>query len=428
MTKRPGLAVYLASRRLRGKARAEAQFRERTAAGTEDAARVGERLGKPDIARPEGPLVWLHAGQEGEALGFPELIDRLMEERDDLNFLVTTSDHDPEHPLGDLLPASVIQQHLPYDYAAGAEAFVAHWRPDLCLWSENRFHPGVLNAAASAGTDLILFDARVPERPGGFRWLPGIRRSLLSKFSHVLAGDDSAAKGLAALGIEAERLETVGFLQEGSAPLPCSQAERDMLAEDLQARPVWLAAGVTTDEFEMVERLHQQVMRRAHRLLMIVVPDDPAGAPALADHLEAEGWVVGRRWDEDEMEPDVEVYVGDDPEDFGLWYRLAPISFIGGTMATGARRNPYEAAALGSAVIYGPNPGRWRESFERLRDAGAARQILDPKDFGRALEQLLAPDKVAQMATAAWEVTTNGAEATDRLVELVMTSLDQRRI
>ena len=225
-----------------------------------------------------------------------------------------------------------------------------------------------------------------------------------------------------------DRIETVGFLQEGTAPLTCSQAERDMLAEELAARPVWLAAGAGADEFAILTGVHQQVMRRSHRLLLILAPQDPNEGPLLARKLESEGWVVGLRSLEDEPEPEVEIYIADVPGELGLWYRLAPTSFLGGTLSGGPVRNPYEAAALGSAVLYGPRPGPWRESFERLRDAGAARCVSDKQDLTRAVEELLAPDHVARMASAAWDVTTNGAQATDRVVELVLDTLDRKGV
>lgn len=427
MAKRPGLSVYLASQKLRGRARAEARLRQGLAEGSEDSARAAERLGKPRRERPAGPLVWLHAGNEAEALGFPELVDRLIEERDDLNFLITTTGHDPEHPLEARLPKDVIMHYAPYGEGQAVEAFLTHWKPDLCLWAENRFEPELIDRVKKAGIPMILVDARVPDR-SGWRWLPGIRRTLLRQFDRVLAGDETARDGLVSLGVPADRVEAIGFLQEGTAPLPCSQAERDMLAEDLAGRPVWLAAGADRAEFDLLAHVHQQIMRRSHRLLMVLAPRVPEDGPDLARRLEDEGWVVGLRSLEDEPEPETEIYIADLPDEMGLWYRLAPIAFMGGTLCGGPVRNPYEAAALGSALLFGPATGPWRESFERLLEAGAARSVTNGATLARGVDHLLAPDQAARMAAAAWDITTNGAHATDRVVEIALDALDARGV
>jgi len=424
------LAAYLAAKRLRGQSRAEQRLRRETAAGREDLARGAERLGLTQAPRPDGALVWLHVGSEAEAMGIFELVERLRDERGDVGVLITTARHGPDELLMARLPDDVVVQYAPYGVGPAAEAFFAHWRPDVAIWADNRLEPALIVAADRAGIPLFLIDARVPDRPG-WRWFRGLRRALLTRFAYVLAGDERAAAGLRALGVPADRIEATGFLQEGTAPLPCSNAERDSLAEVLAARPVWLAAGVTGKERAIVVEAHRQAMRRAHRLLLILVPEPVERGPAWAKVLEGEGWAVGLRSRDDEPEQDIEIYVADLADELGLWLRLAPVALMGGSLVSRAgrrARNPYEAAALGSAVLFGPQMGLWREACARLREAGAARAVSDTASLARAVEYLLAPDKAAEMAAAAWEVTTSGAAATDRIVDLALQALDERGV
>lgn len=430
MNRRPGvaLAFYLGAQSFGARTRAEARIAEDVERGRDDLERRSERLGAASEPRPEGPLVWIHVGSEAEAMGLPDLVDRLQEARGDLSFVVTTARHGPDELLASRLPREVVLQAAPY--RPGVAGFLSHWRPDVGIWADNRLAPALIEGAGKAGIPLFLIDARVPERPG-WRWLPGLRRALLRRFRYVLAGDERAAAGLKALGVPADRIEAVGFLQEGAAPLPCSQAERDSLAEVLAARPVWLAAGVHEAEVPLVIEAHRQAMRRAHRLLLVLRPDPLELGSELAAGLEADGWVIGLRSRDDDPEADVEIFVADLPEELGLWYRLSPVSLMGGSLegpGTAGGRNPYEATALGSAVLYGPRMGLWREAYERLRDAGAALAVSDGQSLARAVEFLLAPDKTAEMAAAAWEVTTSGAEATDRIVTLVLDALDERGV
>jgi hypothetical protein len=48
------------------------------------------------------------------------------------------------------------------------------------------------------------------------------------------------------------------------------------------------------------------------------------------------------------------------------------------------------------------------EAWGRLDAAGAARVVLNGADLGRAVEALLAADRVAAMAQAGWDVATKG--------------------
>ena len=106
-------------------------------------------------------------------------------------------------------------------------------------------------------------------------------------------------------------------------------------------------------------------------------------------------------------------------------YRLAPVTFLGGSLVSGVGgRDPFEAAALGSAILYGPNVGRYLAAYSRLASVGAARIVKDAETLAGAVQRLSAPDQAAAMAHAAWEVVTQGAEATDRLLDLLQDTLD----
>ena len=71
--------------------------------------------------------------------------------------------------------------------------------------------------------------------------------------------------------------------------------------------------------------------------------------------------------------------VSEDTKELGLWYRVAPVTLMGSSMVSGeGGRNPLEAAALGSAVLYGPGVRDYLDSYSRLAQAGAARGLRRP--------------------------------------------------
>ena len=69
---------------------------------------------------------------------------------------------------------------------------------------------------------------------------------------------------------------------------------------------------------------------------------------------------------------------------------------------------------MGSAIIYGPKPGIFGSVFGRLGAGQAARAVGDAADLGEALGDLLAPDRAARLAQAAWSLSSDGGEASER--------------
>lgn len=368
--------------------------------------RRGAVAGEGWPARPEGRVLWLHIPRAAGGQGMAEL-GRRLEEEDGFHVLLTGEEG---------------QGHLavPADHGAEVRAFLDHWRPDLIAIGEGELRPALLHEAAQRRIPLVILEGRAPWLVRGREaWFPGLVRSALADVRLVLAMDEGAARAFLRAG--AAQVEVSGRMEEASPVLPCLEAERAALAKAIATRPVWLAAMVPEGEEAAVIGAHRAALRLAHRLLLILVPENPARADALAQQMtDQEGWTVALRAREEEPEPETEVYIADNPQEFGLWYRLAPVTFLGGTLAgQGALRNPMEAAALGSAILHGPRTGVHGAAFGRLGAARAARAVASGNDLAEALGDLLAPDKAAKLAQAAWAVVSDGAEATERVLGLI---------
>ncbi|MEF3048073.1 3-deoxy-D-manno-octulosonic acid transferase [Pseudotabrizicola sp. L79] len=365
-------------------------------------------------ARPGGPLVWLHAPTADCVAGLAELARTLMDE-DGCAVVLTC-------PEVVAVPIGVLYEAPPEDDPADIRAFFDHWRPQVVVFSDGELRPAALHEADERRIPALMLDARTPYiLRGRDGWYPGLVRSSLQSFQHVIALDEASARSFRRAGAAQASVRAMGRLEEESAALPCLEAERAALAKLLATRPVWLASGLPEAEEAAVIAAHRSTLSLAHRLLLIIAPQEAERADALAARLaQEEGWVVARRAQDEEPEPDVEVFITDGMTELGLWYRLAPITFLGGSLAgKGCLRNPMEPAALGSAILYGPRPGPHGSSFGRLGAARAARAVGNGRDLAEALADLMAPDKAARLAQSAWGVASAGADVTAHVLDLI---------
>ncbi|MDP4032516.1 MAG: glycosyltransferase N-terminal domain-containing protein [Pseudorhodobacter sp.] len=378
------------------------------------ASRRATGLSADRPARPEGRLIWLHAPQADAACAMTRLAGRLQQEGGYPVLLTCPVLPDP-------MPG-VIMQPPPADSQAEVRAFLEYWHPDIALMSDGELRPAMLHAAQERGVALLMVNARAPHMlPDRDGWYPGLMKASLGVFRQVLAVDEVAAHAFRKAGATADQVQVTGRLEQGSAALPCTEAERAELARLLGTRPVWLATCLPEAEESAVIEAHRAALRLAHRLLLIVVPQNQALAGDLAKRMEdVEGWQVARRAADQEPDAETEVYIADAPVEYGLWYRLAPIAYMGGSLsASGCLRNPLEAAALGAAIIHGPRFGDFAGIFGRLGTARATRSVAGAPELVEALGDLLSPDRAARLAQAAWGVASEGVEASDRLVAMI---------
>jgi 3-deoxy-D-manno-octulosonic-acid transferase len=420
------LGLYLAWSARGARTFAERKLRERLAAGKEDAARLDERRGIAGLPRPDGPLIWFHAASVGESLALLELIRRVLEERSDLTVLVTTGTVTSAAVMADRLPERAIHQFAPLDAKPFVTAFLDHWKPDVAIWTESELWPTLVVETHARDIPMLLLNARMSKASHDkWRFARGMVRSLLGRFQAALVQDNLTMVYLRRLGMPVDRMKVMGTLKEGAAALPCNEDDRAELARVLAGRPVWLAASTHEGEEKLVLQAHRMAMRSSPRLLLILVPRHPERADEIVTHLQAEGWRFTRRSADEEPLDEAPVFLADTMGELGLWYRLSPISFVGGSLVAIGGHNPFEPAALGSAILHGPYVTNFVDIYDRLREGGAARLVSSPEKLAAQVAELLNPDAAATMAASAWQVISDGADVTDRALALIIDTLEE---
>lgn len=382
----------------------------------------------PVADRPDGELVWCHAPEPGSLLAIQDLAIRLCHSRSGLRVLITLpkSDTGAERPASP--HADVIIDDLPDDHPKSVAAFLNHWKPNACIWAWGRLRPNLIPAAAQRKCPLFLIDAD----SGGFdgrrdRWMRDLTFELVSTFSAILARSEAGFQRLIRLGISRDSIEMTPALQAGGQALPCIVSDMADLSAALVGRPVWFANQILEDELPTVLRAHRQALRLSHRLLLVVMPADPGQADKFATYMAQQDFRVLRWGDDGYPDSSTQIMLADDPAEIGLFYRLAPVSFLGSSLTGGPGGcDPFEAAALGSAVLYGPKVRRFLPSYTRLASEGAARIVNDATALATAVSRLIAPDQAAVMAHAGWDVISRGAALTDKVIDLVQDTLDQQ--
>lgn len=371
---------------------------------------------------PDGPLLWIW-DSTGAGSGAALVARRVIARLPDLQIALTPTS-DPPDDAG--LPPDALCLPAPEDRPASVKLVLDAWRPEMILLLGNVLPAALISEAARRDIPIALADAQFDT---GVAALSGDKiTALLGRLSRIYLRDGDSRRALERR-IPAERIEvSEGALVEPAEPLTCSEVERASMADAIGARPVWLATSVPGEELRAVLNAHSYAMRHAHRLLLLLAPDRDQDGPALAQQLSDEGWSVTRRSLEGEPQATTEIFVADDAQEYGLWYRLAPLSYMGGTLSGlgHAPRAPLEAAALGSAVLHGPHLGRHRAQYLRLEVAHACRGIRTEDDFPDAMADLIAPDRAAHLAHNAWLVSSGGAGAVETVAGGIAALLEAR--
>ena len=402
----------------------ERRLTSRLLMGKEDPERLEERLGISLAERPTGNLIWFHAASVGESLSLVELIKRISSSQPDYNFLITTGTITSAKLILSRLPSNAVHQYIPVDTPRAVEKFLDRWRPSLAIWTESEFWPNLISFTSARDIPMILINARISEKSyRRWRFFKKSLKNLIEKFNYSLIQDEKTVKYFSKIGISSNNFELTGTLKEGSAALPHSEIEQVEISKQILNRPVWLAASTHEGEEKLIAAAHRHASKASQGLLLIIVPRHPERGLEIASDLTKENFKIRLRSKKDKISSDTQIYIADTLGELGLWYRVAPVSFVGGSFVPVGGHNPFEPAALGSAILHGPYVENFKEIYNRLNVAGAAVKIEEASELGVKLIETLSPENAAKLAQSAWEVSSNGAEITDRAIKLIYENL-----
>jgi 3-deoxy-D-manno-octulosonic-acid transferase len=376
----------------------------------------------PYPERPDGPLIWGVVHDEHSARALIHLVERLHHLRGPCSLLMTYADKAPRVP--DRKGQFCFQ--LPVDTGETAQRFLEHWKPSICLWFGGDLRPALIAETNVAKVHMMLLSAEEHLLDQSvWRWLPSLARETLRSFASLAARDLAAQKSLRKMNGTQRDIEIHGTLQIAVVPPAANESVFTEVSNDLNGRPVWLAANIQEDELKDVLKAHREVVKINHRLALVLVATSFPVSVEARRVLKSQGWRVCHWEDGDPIEENTQIILVEEPEDMGLWYRIAPLSFLGSSLRPHYNGcDPYVPASLGSAVIYGPNVRHHTSSYSRLAAVGAARIVKDAEGLTMAVETLLASDQSALMAHAAWVAISEGAEATDAVIESIQAQLD----
>ena len=411
----PALAFYRIATTLLGPL-APALLNWRRRRGKEDPRRMAERMGYPSVARPAGPLVWLHGASVGEGIALLPLVERLVARG--LNVLVTSGTVTSATILADRLPAGALHQYLPLDIPGFLARFLAHWRPGLALVAESEIWPNMLRMVHEQGVPLMLVNARLSPRSFA-RWgkAPKVIGSLLSRIELCLAQTRDDAMRLQQLG--APNVEVSGNLKYDVPAPPYAQAALAQMTGAVGARPVWFAASTHAGEEDIILRVHQRLVQSFPDLLTILAPRHARRGPQIAQAAAGFGLPAALRSRGDQITPGTQFYIADTMGEMGLFYRLASIVLVGKSLGEArGGQNPIEPAKLGATVLHGPHVGNFMQVYQDLAAAQGAMEVADEAELEAALRLYFSdPALLRRSGRATQEAVERFGGATGRIMQ-----------
>lgn len=389
--------------------------------GKEDRARLGERFGHYDQQRPRGRIIWFHAASVGESSVAAGLIEALAKRDASLNFLISTGTRTSADLIARRALPRTTHVYAPLDSGGAVRRFFTHWQPDAGVFVESELWPNLILAAERRGVPLALVNARMsPKSLARWQRWGAAGARLLKAFAFVGAADARTAEALT--GVRGADVPALGNLKL-AAPAPrVDPGAREALAREIGGRPVWTAASTHEGEDEIVLAAHEMLRTQFDDALLIIAPRHPDRGDAIAR-------LAGGAPRRSQFAPigGASVYVADTLGELGVFYDLAPVALVAGSLLGELKgHNPIEPAKLDAAIVTGPYVESFQDVFDVMFATGGARVARDAPQLAEAVATLWRDEaeRTRQLA-AARAAVAQGGEAFETTMTQILNLLPQ---
>ncbi len=327
-----------------------------------------ERFAYRSSNLPQGG-VWLHAVSMGEVQAAIPLIKALISNFPQYSILVTTMTPTGSQRVVEVFGKQVSHVYLPYDLPGAIGRFLNKIQPRLLIIMETELWPNLLYSCKKRQIPVILANARLSANSAaGYQRINGLVRQMFGGITAVAAQTSLDAARFIQLGMAARKVHITGSIK----------FDADNLSVDDQfhiQRRVWIAASTHEGEEDIVLEAFAEIKLHIKDLLLILVPRHPERFNKVAAKCQNTKFITSRRSEEDKINLNTDIYLGDTMGELPLLYAASDIAFVGGSLVAVGGHNSLEPAALGLPVIMGPHVFECEAIFKSLLEAEAATQV-----------------------------------------------------
>lgn len=379
--------------------------------------------------------IWIHAVSVGETRSVFGFLKGLKTRYPDLPVTLTNSSFQGAIHAHEFCPIAFQHQMLPLDYPFAVNRFLSQIQPKLVIMVETEIWPNLYHACQQQNIPVVLINARLKDRSLAAykKWGGTAIQNALNQTAFIGAQSQMDADNFAKLGVLSEKVKILGNLKSDIqiSDNLMNQVAAWQTENKAHNRMIWVAASTHANpengesEESLILKAHQQLLKTQPDALLILVPRHAARFDEVATFIEQSGLSWQKRSHQAAIKEQTQVYLADSLGEMMLWYALADIAFIGGSLVPFGGHNILEPASVKTPVISGPHFHNLTSMFTPFIEEKAISIVNSSNELAEHLNNLFTKkEKAAQQSETAFNIMQNQTGALDATLQEISKLLD----
>ena len=318
--------------------------------------------------------VWVHTPSVGEYNTVKPLLELLKENKHRL--VVTYSSPRAESFLkGQKIPDEVVHLNIPsLAWGKDLNKFLNVYNPRVFILVESDRYPALLSVKVEK---KFIVNARISGRSFKFlRIFRGFYSRLFNTFDKIMCKDRKTCAKFRSIGVNPKILTTCGNLKAVFSP--------KVVSPPVQLKGFVLVAGSThKGEEEILLSAFGEIKKKIPSAVLVIAPRHPQRAKEVLKIAKGKFPTLKTLLRSQVFTPHFEgdILIVDTLGELLGFYRVARVTFVGGSLVPIGGHNLLEPAYFGKPVMFGPFVGKFSDLEKLLKEMGLAYPVKRAEDI-----------------------------------------------
>ena len=333
-------------------------------------------------------LIWFHAASIGEVQSIFPLIQKLNEEKKNIEFLITTV----TLSAGNIVKKkfneyeNIKHRYFPLDINFLTRNFLDKWKPNLVIFVDSEIWPNLIFEIKNKKIPIALLNGRITKKTFE-KWMlvSKFAKEIFNSFDLCLAASKESEENLKKLNVK--NLKYIGNIKFSGKIEKNDLMDKNL--DFLKKKTFWCAASTHRGEEIICLKTHLNLKKIYKDLITIVIPrhiNRSAEINQLCKKYELSSQVLS---DKDTIQDKKEIIIINSFGALSKFYNYSKSVFIGKSMIKALEKvggqNPIEAAKLGCKIYHGPYVYNFKEIYNFLKSYEISEEIYSDKELSEKL-------------------------------------------
>ena len=357
-----------------------------------------EKLGfwsqsKIHLLKSKKNWIWIHAVSVGEINAAWPLILKIKDEKPNYPIMLSCTTKNGYNLAEGLIKrdcnGEIMLFYFPFDIPSIVKSFFNRANIKLLILIETEIWPFTIQECSKRNIPIVIVNARLSDKSfNNYKTLKFYFKNIFSLITKVLAQSEEDSHKFKTIGTNSKSTVTLGNIKFSAVNNGAAQKEFPTINENkLDLNLIF--ASTHRGEEEIAIKTYKTLIDTFQYLRLVIAPRHIERTNEVIEIVRKNNFIPILRTESKKIQSNREIFILNTIGELALYYKVCPITVLGGTFSKIGGHNIIEPIKAGSYTIIGPYDYKIKELSRQFKEKEAIIQVKNIKELRDRIKEYI---------------------------------------